>query len=225
MTQQITLAELMSMVLPVPAGYKDKVVTEDAIREIISEQVDMIKAGYGILERANAFQMKAHDSIGQMRKYSNVPYWTHPQAVSNIVKDAGGDIYQQGAALLHDTIEDVYWIGLALIEALFFEGDTAAMVDGLTDVSRPEDGNRKIRKEIDRKHTVSQPARTQFVKLGDLEHNSESIIQFDKKFAKKYLPEKKAIIDTMLPEVRKTELGKKVIMGLKIHFAELELKY
>jgi hypothetical protein len=74
---------------------------------------------------------------------------------------------------LHDTVEDT---GVELAELRrVFDDDVATLVEWLTDVSRPEDGNRVARKAIDRAHTARAPARAKTVKLADLIDNSRSI--------------------------------------------------
>ena len=61
------------------------------------------------------------------------------------------------AALLHDTVEDT-GTPLKDIEAEFGP-DVASLVEQLTDVSKPEDGDRKTRKEIDRQHIAKASVR------------------------------------------------------------------
>jgi len=43
---------------------------------------------------------------GQIRKITEVPYWTHLEAVANYIAGAGGSKDQIAAGWLHDTIED-----------------------------------------------------------------------------------------------------------------------
>jgi len=50
----------------------------------------------------------------------------------------------------------------------------ADLVEQLTDVSVPEDGNRAIRKEIDRQHSARATAEDQTIKLADLIDNSRT---------------------------------------------------
>lgn len=181
-------------------------VPKSVIDAIIAEQFQMIKDGIGVVERAKVFATKAHDSIFHKRKYTGLPYWTHPRDVSATVAEYGGDEYQQAAAWLHDTIEDVKWVTEGIIWRLFGQdGDTVIIVVGLTDVSVPSDGNRKVRKNIDLMHTAEQGGRTQFVKLADLEDNSGCIVKNDPKFAKTYIPEKAALLEAMI-HVHDTDL-------------------
>jgi hypothetical protein len=75
--------------------------------------------------------------------------------------------------------------------------DIATLVGWLTDVSKPEDGNRAHRKAIDRPHSAEAPAEAQTVKLADLISNSRSIVAHDPAFAKTYLEEKRLLLAVM----------------------------
>jgi (p)ppGpp synthase/HD superfamily hydrolase len=99
------------------------------------------------------------------------------------------------AAHLHDVVEDT---GVT-IETVRdeFGSEVADLVSWLTDVSRPEDGNRAHRKARDREHTAAAPAEAQTVKLADLISNTRSIMAHDPKFAVTYLEEKRALLAVM----------------------------
>ena len=56
------------------------------------------------LDRVLQFATQAH--AGQKRKYTGDDYIVHPVAVAQIVRDFGGSVDQQAAALLHDVVED-----------------------------------------------------------------------------------------------------------------------
>ena len=78
-----------------------------------------------------------------------------------------------------------------------FGPEVAGLVSWLTDVSKPEDGNRAVRKAIDREHTASAPAEAQTIKLADFISNSRSIVAHDPAFAKTYLEEKRMALAVM----------------------------
>lgn len=139
------------------------------------------------------FAKMAH--LGQKRKYTGEDYIVHPMAVSKLVKEHGGSKVQQAAALLHDVVEDTNYT-LADINANFGH-EVATLVQWLTDTSRPEDGNRKTRKEIDRKRLVNAPASAQFIKLADMIDNSETIFRFDDGFAPVFKSEMRLLVDEM----------------------------
>ena len=126
-----------------------------------------------------AFATEAHK--GQKRKYTGEDYIVHPISVSKLVKKHGGSEIQQAGALLHDVVEDTQYT-LADINANF-GSQVATLVKWLTDTSRPEDGNRKTRKEIDRNRLGSAPADVQMIKLADMIDNSTTIFTLDKNFA------------------------------------------
>ena len=73
----------------------------------------------------------------------------------------------------------------------------AELVGWLTDVSKPEDGNRKTRKALDREHSAQAPAEAQTIKVADLIHNTDSIERHDPSFWKIYKQEKIALLDVL----------------------------
>ena len=145
------------------------------------------------LKEVFAFAMKAHD--GQKRKYTGEDYIVHPMAVSRMVSLYGGSLVQQAGALLHDVVEDTDHT-LAEIDTLF-GSEVATLVEWLTDTSKPSDGNRAIRKAIDRKRLAEAPVEAQFVKLADLIDNSKTIFIFDKSFAPMFKAEMALLMKDM----------------------------
>ena len=149
----------------------------------------------GLIERAMAWGAIWHG--GQVRKYTDsVPYFTHPIRVAKMVAEVGATDEMIAAALLHDTVEDC---GVTLKEiAEKFSPMVALLVSGLTDISKPEDGNRACRKEIDRQHMAVQPAEVKTIKLADLIDNSESIAKYDPEFANVYMREKSLLLEVLI---------------------------
>jgi (p)ppGpp synthase/HD superfamily hydrolase len=148
-----------------------------------------------IVERARIFATAAHSAVAQLRKYTNEPYIVHPAEVASIVATVDHTPEMLAAAWLHDTVEDT-GVTLEIVRAEF--GDRVAeLVGWLTDVSRPEQGNRAVRKAIDRAHTASAPAEAQTIKLADLISNTRSIVEHDAKFARTYLEEKRLLLEVM----------------------------
>jgi (p)ppGpp synthase/HD superfamily hydrolase len=144
--------------------------------------------------KAIRFCIDAHGE--QKRKYTNEPYWHHPVNVSNILIDSGiSDIDMVCAAILHDTVEDTDATLRDIQDE--FGCRIADLVGWLTDVSKPEDGNRAARKKLDREHTALAPAEAQTVKLADLIDNSGSILKHDPRFAKAYMAEKKLLLEVL----------------------------
>ena len=148
-----------------------------------------------VVERARIFATAAHAAAGQLRKYTNEPYIVHPTEVVGIVRSVPHTPEMLAAAWLHDVVEDTD-ITIEVVRAEF--GDAVAeLVGWLTDVSRPEDGNRAVRKARDREHTAAAPAEAQTVKCCDLWSNTKSIVAHDPAFARTYLEEKRALLAVM----------------------------
>ena len=160
--------------------------------------------------KAKVFATKYHADIKQVRKYTGEPYINHPAAVVEIVRSVPHTEAMLCAAWLHDTVEDTN-ATIDDIEREFGE-EVVAMVESLTDVSEPMDGNRERRKAIDRDHTSKASPQAKTIKLADLIDNTKTIVAFDPKFAKVYLGEKKLLL-TVLREGDATlfELAKKRI--------------
>lgn len=153
-------------------------------------------AGMDVVRKAQVYAMAAHASVKQVRKYTGEPYIVHPAEVASIVARVPGSTPDMvAAAWLHDVIEDT---GCTFTDVhMAFGIDIATLVGWLTDVSRPEDGNRATRKAIDRAHTAEAPAEAQTIKLADLISNSRSIMQHDPEFAKVYLEEKRLLLEVL----------------------------
>jgi (p)ppGpp synthase/HD superfamily hydrolase len=148
-----------------------------------------------IIIRARVFATAAHAAVGQVRKYTFEPYIVHPAEVASIVMSHGGTDAMVAAAWLHDVVEDT-GVTIETIRAEFGT-EVAELVGWLTDVSKPEDGNRATRKAVDRAHTAEAPAEAQTIKLADLISNSKSIMEHDPAFAKTYLEEKRLLLAVM----------------------------
>ena len=149
-----------------------------------------------VVHKAQVFAIAAHSAVGQKRKYTGEPYFVHPAEVARIVAEVPGSTPEMvAAAWLHDTVEDT---GVTLTDIhMNFGIDIATLVQWLTDVSKPEDGNRAVRKTMDRAHSAAAPAEAQTIKLADLISNSRSIVQHDPAFAKTYLEEKRLMLEVM----------------------------
>lgn len=145
------------------------------------------------LLNAMAFAERAHRN--QVRKYTGEPYIVHPLEVASIVASVTVDEDMMIAALLHDTVEDC-GVELSTIRKAF-GNDVAQLVHELTDVSRPEHGNREARKALDLQHTARASKRGKTIKLADLISNTRSITQHDKDFAVVYMKEKARTLDVL----------------------------
>lgn len=92
------------------------------------------------ISKAHMFAAGAHGGVGQKRKYTGEDYINHPVAVREIVAWHGGTVEMQIAALLHDVVEDTH-VTIEMVREHFGE-HVAEMVLALTNIARPEDGNR-----------------------------------------------------------------------------------
>ncbi len=145
-----------------------------------------------VTDKARVFATAAHAAVGQTRKYTGEPYVVHPIEVSELVASVGGTDAMVAAALLHDVLEDT-GVTFDVLEAEF-GSEVAELVLWLTDVSKPEDGNRSTRKALDRQHSAAAPAEAQTIKVADLISNTRSIVAHDPGFAKVYLEEKRLLL-------------------------------
>lgn len=142
---------------------------------------------------ACAFATRMH--AGQQRKYTGEPYVLHCLEVARIVAEVGGSATMIAAALLHDVVEDTE-ASIEDVRARFGE-EVAQGVACLTDVSRPEDGNRAIRKAMDREHLAMAPAEMKTVKLADVISNTRSIVDHGDGFARVYLGEMRELLEVL----------------------------
>ncbi len=148
-----------------------------------------------IVEKARVFATAAHAAVGQTRKYTGEPYVVHPIEVSELVASVGGTEAMVAAALLHDVLEDTE-VTVDVLEEQF-GSEVADLVLWLTDISKPEDGNRSTRKVLDRQHSAAAPAAAQTIKVADLISNTRTIVEFDPGFAKTYLAEKRLLLGVL----------------------------
>lgn len=126
-----------------------------------------------LVARAIDFAIEAH---ADQTRASGEPYVTHPLAVATLLEDLGLDITAVVAALLHDvpedtarTVEDV---------AVAFGSDVAALVDGVTKLSRAAGRSREeAQAETIRKMflAMSTDIRVVLIKLADRVHNMRTL--------------------------------------------------
>lgn len=149
-----------------------------------------------LIARARRYATEAHARIDQRRKYTGQPYEVHLKAVAALILRHGGDAAMVAAAWLHDTVEDTP-ATLGDLEREF-GADVAALVAQLTDVSRPADGNRAVRRAIDRAHSAQASARAQTIKLADLIDNCRDLVRHDPAFARTFTAEMALLLDVLV---------------------------
>ena len=148
-----------------------------------------------LVERAREYAINAHKRIDHRRKYTQHPYSVHLGAVARLVSSVSDDPEMIAAAWLHDVVEDTS-ATLYDIE-LEFGKSVAALVEDLTDVSKPSDGNRTTRKAIDRQHLAHASPKAKTVKLADLIDNCQDICKNDKRFARVFLEEMDPLLNVL----------------------------
>lgn len=150
---------------------------------------------------AKYFAMGAHMGVAQKRKYDGQDYIVHPIEVAGLLLQFATNPVSTAmveAALLHDVIEDTK----VSYEQVFsvFGKETFDLVEALTDVSRPEHGNRKLRKQMDLEHTRDGPIDAKSVKCADLISNLKSIVKYDTDFARVFVHEKERLLNDALTD-------------------------
>lgn len=149
-----------------------------------------------ILEQVKLFATNAH--AGQMRKYADEPFVTHPIRVMKTCSQYSSDVSILAAALLHDVIEDTeltrneVFDFLLTVMAHHQAKRTVVLVEQLTDVyikaNYPHWNRRKRkREEIKRLSKISADAQT--IKYADIIDNCNEIIHHDQDFADRFLHE------------------------------------
>lgn len=137
-----------------------------------------------------------HAHKGQKRRYTGDDYIVHPRSVAHILKMYGvDDDLTIAGALLHDTLEDTSLTRELLTH--YMGRKVCDLVVELTNITTPADGDRKVRSAIERERLSKVSVRAKAIKLADISHNAHSVIQFDPKFAKVYVPEKLATLEVL----------------------------
>lgn len=154
--------------------------------------------------QAVEFAHEMHHEVGQIREGTGEPYIVHPIEVASIAYAMGHEFGYPSewievaviAGLLHDTIEDTKCT-YNLIESKFgaVVRDT---VFWLTDVTTKAQGNRRVRKELERVRLMAAPGRVKFVKCCDIIANSRGILRDKPETAQLFLTEKMAVLDTFV---------------------------
>lgn len=134
-------------------------------------------ADFAMVEKAYRFAAEAHS--GQKRS-SGEPYVTHPLAVAAIIAEMKLDVPAVVTGLLHDTVEDTI-ATLADIRTEFGP-EVAALVDGVTKISRLEAGTLEAAQaDTVRKMLVAsaEDIRVLMIKLADRAHNLRTLDHLD----------------------------------------------
>ena len=163
-----------------------------------------------LIKKASHFATQAHKRINHRRKYTNQPYDVHLKAVAELVQSVSDDPEMIAAAWLHDTVEDTP-VTFHDIEKEF-GASIAQLVSDLTDVSKASDGNRAVRKAIDRAHLAKATSRAKTIKLADLINNCQDICSNSPRFARVYITEMASLLEVLADdETRLFEQARKIL--------------
>lgn len=168
-----------------------------------------------------AFEYAYFKHLNQKRKWTDERYIKHPIKVQEILFehmntidtfnwfDRSEELSLFCACLLHDTVEDTDATFVDIEEK--FGIYVRNLVFWLTNVSKPEMGNRAYRKKIDLQHILQAPIEAICIKLADVIDNCSNIVESEKfyndnlrlvtelpsNFAEKYLKEKKTFLKAL----------------------------
>lgn len=142
----------------------------------------------------------------QVRKYTNEPYVNHLLNVAKLA-DSVDVVLGFEIGLCHDLFEDttcdytllrsfLLSVGYSQQEASFILHGVEDLTDAFTKDNYP-DFNRAKRKAMEAERLWTIPPMYQTVKYSDLIDNTSSIVEYDPKFAEKYLEEKRYILKGM----------------------------
>ncbi len=149
-----------------------------------------------LIARATLFADQAHD--GQLRKFSGLPYISHPMEVMQIVRGVCNDDDVLAAAVLHDVIEDC---GVTYTDLMLeFNENIAHLVYQVTNAADDEDGDRIVRAYINRNVMANASDDAQTLKLADIISNLSGIdlaLKCDPAWAEMYLEEKVDMINVL----------------------------
>lgn len=155
-----------------------------------AEELGMQVDDVALLDRA--YMMAKYWHRHQKRKYTGQPYLVHLVNVAYLLQCDGQPKHVVAAGLLHDCKEDQGIEHETLVR--HFGQKIAMLVDGMTDRSKPSDGNRARRKEIDRMHLAVGCPEVHTIKLSDIIDNGRDIARHDPKFARVYHQEMRLLL-------------------------------
>lgn len=148
-----------------------------------------------LVERAKACAVQPHARINQRLTYNLRPCDAHLKAVADLVASVTDDPETIAAAWLHDIVEDTPTTFEELANE--FGAGVTQLVMELTEVSKPSDGNRTARKEIDRRHLALASPRAKTVKLADVIVNCMDIRRHDERFGRVCIAEMLALLEVL----------------------------
>jgi hypothetical protein len=146
-------------------------------------------------QRARSFAIAAHARVEQTCHYTGEPYIVHPARVVELLRSVPHTETMLAVAWLQDTVRDT-GVEPAMLERVF-GAEVAAMVLMISDVSRPEDGNRSRRKAMDRAHLAQATASAKTVKLAQLIDLACTVFMHDRAFTPVFARERDAWLEVL----------------------------
>jgi len=152
-----------------------------------------------IVLKAELVAVTAHDAVGQKRKFTGEPYWTHPQKVADVVAQRQDDhMYFQyydwdlvAAAWLHDVVEDTQISQDFIVK--HFGPDIAQFVFDVTEQNVYGPKSQNALHEINRLSKVCD--KSKFLKLCDIYCNvSDICVESGEQFIGAWVPTKIATV-------------------------------
>ncbi len=137
------------------------------------------------------FARKKHE--GQSRKFSPLPYFTHPEHVAKILKELGENEDLIKAAYLHDTLEDTNTTCDELKEN--FGSKIANLVRELTSDRMEVEKLGKPKYLTVKMNAMSKDALT--IKLADRLDNVQSLSSDNPEFSERYAHETREILENL----------------------------
>lgn len=147
-----------------------------------------------MIEKAQRWSQRGHDGV--YRKFTDLPYIVHPEAVAEIVSQLTDDSDVISAAWLHDYVEDVDGATLDQISESF-NPRIAQLVGEVSGISKKSDGNREKRKRMDKNHYAKASKWGKVIKLADIIHNLPTMIRDSPEFAPVYVHEKEELLEVI----------------------------
>ena len=145
---------------------------------------------------ADRFATAAHAAIGQLEKFTGLPYSEHTRAVARLVATCINRHEVVAAAHLHDVIEDPKVPKLVLVDR--FGVVVGDMVDEVSRKATPEMGNRAARVAFEVKRIAGISSDGKSIKCSDVTVNVSCIVERDPKFARVYVPEKRVLMTSLV---------------------------
>ncbi len=157
-----------------------------------------------MLQKVRDFADRCHGD--QLRKYVSDRYIVHPVRVMEMCRLYTDDLSSLAAALLHDVLEDTRTSAEEIKQFLLTvmqeaqANKTVKLVSELTDVftkqSYPQ-WNRRVRKDKEALRLSKVSTEAQTIKYADIIDNAPEIVAMDADFAKRFIPEYRALLKKM----------------------------